>query len=846
MIQNLTEPQKLRLTDLLLDCPAMQDRGSREALLQHLPRRIANAIKAHDAAQTHILNIVTACGNYPGGLDALLEMLRFFDKETHQFNAVIGFLEGNGAVPPGTDTAPLEQKQNAGVNISAGRDLSVNGDSVGGDKITNVYQTTPAGKPLHRPPKTAHFTGRKPELDKLLNDLRPGKTITLCGPGGIGKTALAIEALWKLAPANEPPERFPDGIVFHSFYNQSSADLALEGIAKAFGGEPKPTPEMGARQALSGKTALLFLDGTEDADDLSKVQGVAGSCGVIVTSRNVRDAQDDWQDIRPLKPDDALKLLQEWAERQIDNHDSAKRICELTGYLPLAVRLAGRYLKHTKETATEYFSWLEDTPLEALDPDETRHRDKSVPYLLERSLEQVGKDARAVLALAGQLAMVGFAQIIVTEALQLSAGAMHRAFRELTGYGLLLRSGERYEVSHALIHTYARERLNVDAEVMERLIDWYTALVKVESVMGLDGYHRLDGERTHLLKLLDRCMKREEWWAAKNLAVAIEDYLDVQGYWSERITVNKAGVETSRKLDNQRDEGRWLGNLGIAYQDIGQIKMAIEHYEQALEISRKTGDRQGEGDQMGNLGNTYYFLGQVGKAIEYYNLALVIAQKIGDRRKEGTWLGNLALAYSNLGQVEKAIKHHNLALVIARKTGDKRGEGNQMANLGFAYSVLGQVEKSVKHYDWALVIFREIGDRSGEGHVLGNLGFTYGKLGQVDKAIEYYEQALKIHRKVGDRRQEGNQMDSLGSIYSNLGQFEKAIEYYEQALKIHRKVGDRRGEGVHLHNLGNLYKNLSQTNKASQYLQNSLDIFEEIKSPNAEESRKLLEELEVD
>ncbi len=740
-------------------------------------------------------------------------------------------------------------KQNAGITVgNAGHDLnlSANGDFIGGDKITNICQTAPAGKPLHRPPRAAHFTDRVTELEKLLNELRPGKIITLCGPGGIGKTALATEAVWKLAPGNNPPERFPDGIVFHTFYGQPSADLALEKIAYAFGDEPKPSPFEGAQRALAGKRALLFLDGTEEADDLSRVQNVAGSCGVIVTSRNVRDAQDDWQDMRPLKPDDAVKLLQEWAEKQTDSHNASRRICELAGYLPLAVRLAGRYLKQTRETAADYLSWLEETPLEALDPDEARHRHESVPYLIERSLEQVGDDARAVLGLAGQLALTGFSQSIVSEALKLSAGALRKALRELSGYGLVLRSGERYEVSHALIHTYARERLKADAEVMGRLVAWYTAFAKAESVKGLEGYRQLDEERAHLLRLLDGCMGRREWEAAKGLAWAIEDYLDVQGYSSERIIVNETGLEASRKLDNQQEEGVWLGNLGLACRDLGQVEKAIEYYERALAIAGEIGDRRNEGAWQGNLGIAYRNLGQVEKAIEYYERALAIAGEIGDRRGEGNRLGNLGNAYRNLGQVEKAIEYYERALVIAGEIGDRRGEGADLGNLGIAYSNLGQVEKAIEYYERALAIDMEIGDRRGEGADLGNLGNAYRDLGQVEKAIEYYERALAIAGEIGDRRNEGVWLGNLGIAYRNLGQVEKAIEYYERALAIAGEIGDRRGQGVQLENLGDTYNDLGKPKKARQHWQASLAIYEEIKSPWAEDIRQNLSKLDQD
>ncbi|MEM7126269.1 MAG: hypothetical protein AAF702_08090 [Chloroflexota bacterium] len=165
--------------------------------------------------------------------------------------------------------------------------------------------------PLQRPEPVEHFQDRKTELAQLLDDLQPGQVATLCGPGGMGKTALASKAIWQLAPGNDPPARFPDGILFHSFYNQPGADAALEHIARSYGMELDGPAQAAAQRALSGRTALLVLGGTEEADDLPKVLTIRNRCGVLVTSRKVSDAPGDHQDLNPLPTEDAQVLLNE-------------------------------------------------------------------------------------------------------------------------------------------------------------------------------------------------------------------------------------------------------------------------------------------------------------------------------------------------------------------------------------------------------------------------------------------------------------------------------------------------------------------------------------------------------
>jgi tetratricopeptide (TPR) repeat protein len=225
---------------------------------------------------------------------------------------------------------------------------------------------------------------------------------------------------------------------------------------------------------------------------------------------------------------------------------------------------------------------------------------------------------------------------------------------ELVSYGLLSRSGERYEVSHALVHTYARKRVEPEDGAVARLAAYYDALAREQRERGLPGYRRLDIERSHIMRVLRICAGQEKWEAVRSLVWAVEDYLDICGYWTERVQALETGVEATQALEHRRDEGAFLGNLGLAYSALGQVEKAIDYYEQALAIAREIGHRQGEGNHLGNLGLAYRDLGQVEKAIDYYEQALAIDREIGYRQGEGADLGNLGLAYSDLGQVEKA------------------------------------------------------------------------------------------------------------------------------------------------------------------------------------------------
>jgi len=615
------------------------------------------------------------------------------------------------------------------------------------DKVTiNQHPVAPKIIPLQKPMRVPHFTGREKELEDLLNDLQPGRVVTICGPGGMGKTALAAEAIWQLAPGNDPPQRFPDGIFFHTFYHKPQAAQALESIARAYGEEPSQSPLEAAKQALGGRHALIVLDGTEACDDLEEVLSVTASCGVLITTRRHSDAPADFSDLPPLPMDEAVQLLQAWGGEMASEAKTCQSICNLRGCLPLAIFLGGRYMAHKRQLAGEYLAWLEKTPLIALDLGKRQHQ--SIPLLMEHSLLQVSDQAKGCLGLTGALALRPFEPQIIAITLKISIEDANRSLGELVDFGLLTRPDFRYQITHALAHAYARERLAPPENALAHLAEYYDEFIGKETQLGPAGYATLDGQRDHILAVQSACNRARLWEVVRRITWAVEDYLDLQGHWTERIAVVQAGLEAARSDRAQYDESSFLNLLGLAYAALGQPGKAIEYYEQALKISHEIGNRRGEGNSLGNLGIAYKNLGKPRKAIEYHDLALIIAREIGDRRGEGAHLGSLGLAYAELGEMQKAIEQYKQGLDISREIGDKRNEGNWLGNLGSAYHRLGETSNALDYYEQQLEIAREIGDRYGEGNSLWGLAICNEKMNNLDHAIENAEEALKIFEQI--------------------------------------------------------------------------------------------------
>ena len=287
-------------------------------------------------------------------------------------------------------------------------------------------------------------------------------------------------------------------------------------------------------------------------------------------------------------------------------------------------------------------------------------------------------------------------------------------------------------------------------------------------------------------------------------------------------------AQTSTNSASKAEADRLLQQGNQQYR-ISQFDAAFQSWQKSLQIYRAIEDRLGEGQSLGNLGIAYDALGNYAKAIEYHEQSLAVAREIKDRLGEGNALGNLGLAYYSLGNYAKAIKYQEQRLAITREIKDRLGEGQSLGNLGTAYYSLGNYAKAIKYYERRLAITREIKDRLGEGQSLSGLGLAYYSLGNYAKATEYHEQSLAVAREIKDRFGEGQSLGNLGLAYGSLGNYAKAIEYQEQSLAIAREIKDREGEGLWLSNLGSTLAEQQQPELAIVFYKQSVSVREIIR-----------------
>ncbi|MFN8495579.1 MAG: tetratricopeptide repeat protein [Caldilineaceae bacterium] len=705
------------------------------------------------------------------------------------------------------------------------------------------------------PAAEEHFIRREKEIAEIIGALKPGEIISLCGPGGVGKTALVIATIQQLASDKKSSMQFPDGILYYNFYGGYTIDDACHYILKFFDEvipeKPREYREA-VRNVLRERQALIVLDGAEEVDNLGDLLRIHRNNGVLIVTRYSYASRGTILTLESPPLTLAINILEVWSSAsnqptfhawrndQLADSKVIEEICERLGRLPLALRLAGRYMLCRKVEAHIFLERLKkwhQYPSSLLHEGKHEHH-LSVMLLMEKSLEAICKEegaqeARNILAVAGLLSYAPFDLDTIVSALELLPATVLESIEVLTKFSMLKWiSDKKYQGIHRLIHTYAQRYLapTLPNWVLVFLAGYYIKLWKTQGQLGHESNAKLDTERPHFLAVLANCVDKKEWIAVTQLvnSICANEYLYLRVYGTEYINICESGLKAAQALNNREDESLRLNDLGLAYSRLGEMDKAIDCYQQAITIAKKTVERDIEGIILGNLATCYSALGKYQQAGNCYQQALIIAKDIGDRRGEEKRLTNLGNNNYDLGQLDKAIDYFQQALIIAKEIQSRVDEGVILGNLGVTYLALQQHEQASDYLQQAFAISCEIGDIYNQARLLTNLGQIPYYLGQLDKAIDLYQQAFAISCKIDDIHLQARLLINLGQLYYDLRQLDKAIEYYQQALIIVKKIGNHNIEGLVQDKLGRAYHYLGQYQTAIQYFQQALAIYCEI------------------
>lgn len=270
------------------------------------------------------------------------------------------------------------------------------------------------------------------------------------------------------------------------------------------------------------------------------------------------------------------------------------------------------------------------------------------------------------------------------------------------------------------------------------------------------------------------------------------------------------------------------GNLGLVYQEQGELDKALEMHERALAINEALGNKMGVANQYDNMGLIYRTRGQLDKALDLHEKASAINQTLGLPERAAGQYSNMGLVYEIRGDFDKALEMHEKALAIHKQFGMKLGIAGAYNNIGLVLAARGDWDKALDMFQKSLALHREMGSRPGIADQYNNIASFHFARGDLDKALEMYEKALEIDRQLHRKEPLANHYTDIGGVYLQRGELQQAIRMYTKAVALNEELGNREGLAMLFSNMGLIHQNLGNDEEALALYERALAIDREI------------------
>jgi predicted ATPase/class 3 adenylate cyclase len=567
----------------------------------------------------------------------------------------------------------------------------------------NQFPPIKSLSPSNLPVPTTVFLGRRHEVDRVNTLLVDPdvRVLTLTGPGGTGKTRLAIEA------AAESSDAFPDGLWWVPLASLTDPSLALSAIAKATsveeGLDGVLVSDLAARLA-SGRS-LVLLDNAEHllpllAVELAPVVRDAKGATFLVTSRAALhlDAEREFQ-VPAMTPEDAELFVTSRAAAigvELEPSSALSTLCERLDHLPLAMLLAVARLKlFSVDQLVDRLSHVLDLPgLRDADP-----RQQTLRATIEWShslLSAAEAEAfRRLSIFSGGATMEAIEDVTATDPATLSA---------LLDQSLVFRRdgplGPRIWMLET-IREFALERLLEAGEMgamQQRHARFYRTLAEhasadMDRARG-DWLAVLDAELENLRATLTWCLDRDDHEFAQVVAGSLGIY------WLDRGLLQEMRTWLARSLEAGNDHGPAhtlaVSRLAVALYLQGDYAESRAKADEALADARTIGDPAEIVRAMEIVASVLEAEGSLKEAWELEKDALDIARGFGPARSRLHWIALNNLGYTSINRAmhEEAVQYLEESVELALGFGELRDVAAARCNLAMALIQLGQVDEA--------------------------------------------------------------------------------------------------------------------------------------------------------
>ena len=635
------------------------------------------------------------------------------------------------------------------------------------------------------PAQVSSFIGREAELASVRTLVAASRLVTLTGPGGAGKTRLALQAAAGLLDGSR------DGVWFADLAPLGDPDLVPVTVADVLGVElepGRPVPEALAA-AIGGRRLLLVLDNCEHVIGACAKLGDALLRGcpdlvLLATSREPLgiDGEQVYRvpslrvpaegaDMAAVRASEAVRLLEDRAAGQGVtlpwDEDSAQvtgRICRRLDGIPLALELAAARLRvvSAEELDTrldERFAILTGGSRAGLP------RQQTLRAMVDWSWELLTGTERAVLArlsaFAGGFGLTA-AEAVVTgpdvPAAEVAGLLGALVDKSLVQFGDSGGDPGRYRLLET-VRQYAAGQLDaLGPEVAEsaRLAhrDYYLALAEeaaphLVSAGQAQWLDRLDAELGNLRAAIAVSMAQADPGPGLRLATALRRYWIVRGSSAEGAGVLRALLDAPAAQPATLPRARALTAAAHLLTDAGAYAIAADYCQEALAIARAAGDDHLVAELLQRLAWILPFQGQPGAALPLIESGLDLARRLGDPHLTARLLSARMYARDGEGDPAGAVTDAVEALRLSRPTGDQIFIGQLLGGLGYFELAVGDVDEARRHLTEALEIARTRNDGYGLTHHMFNLGLAEYMASSRETAVALFVDSLDVARRTG-------------------------------------------------------------------------------------------------
>ncbi|GAB2591370.1 ATP-binding protein [Kribbella endophytica] len=698
---------------------------------------------------------------------------------------------------------------------------------------TQPLPTAPAATsvPWQLPPTVADFTARTAELTAVLSALRTGGSasplVTVTGMGGVGKTALAVHA------GHLTADHFPDGQLYVKLrgYDEGAALTPAEALGQLLrsldvrhDAIPSNVDEMATmyRSRLAGRRMLVLLD---DANSVSQVAPLLPGdphCATIVTSRRFLATLPGNLIVRlsPFTDDDAVALLSRLAgeQRVAAESKTALRIAELTGHLPLALRLVGARLGarphwHLEDVAEQLAD--EHRRLDELGLDHTGVRASFTGSLdqLLADAQPADRDAARMFDLLSLTETTEISLPLASRLIERDAAETERLLERLVDLHLLDSLGPRRYRVHDLLRTYAGERLGVPVrrterdQAIERGLMFYAAAAwRVQHIThpwstrepaehldeaGVPEFEDLaaalgwvDAEIDSMIDLYrrSRSVPSLQQRFGPLLALGLFGYLEGRADWSTMRVVFDLGLEAADPARDPVTTGWLEHDRAIPEVEQGDFADCRARMLRAFRLFEHAGDPIALARCAADLSYIHERLDLVSEAIEWGERGLALATQVGNTQILGTSHMALGRLYNRVGRTEEAAAAFSTGFGLTE--GSRSLEARRRVLAAASYLDRGDHQQAVDHLLVARDHFRSLNQPTGLAAALEFLAKAQTALGRSSEARESAREALQQAESTNDTFRQANVLGVLAAAEEADGNHAEADGLRRRAIRI--------------------------------------------------------------